>query len=127
MEFFIHFLETLFMIGYTYILLCSNGKYYTGSTNDLVLRMQQHHNGEGAHFTRKFLPVELKFVEIFERIDYAFNREKQIQGWRRAKKEALINGNENMLPELSKSYQSILIEMGLLSTDNPFDENWERI
>ena len=92
------------MKGYTYILLCSNNKYYTGSTKDLERRIAQHQAGEGANFTRKNLPVELVYFEDFQRIDQAFYREKQIQGWSQKKKEALINGEHNKLPELSKNY-----------------------
>ena len=85
-----------------YILLCSNGQYYTGSTNNLERRLTEHQNGEGANFTRKHLPVELVYFEEFQRIDKAFYREKQIQGWSRKKKEALINGQTNELPKLAK-------------------------
>ncbi len=80
------------MKGYMYILKCSDGSYYTGSTIDLDLRLQQHQNGEGANYTKKRLPVELVYYEEYQRIDEAFNREKQVQGWSRKKKEALING-----------------------------------
>lgn len=41
-----------------YILECSDGSYYTGSTIDLEYRLQQHHNGEGANHTKKRLPVK---------------------------------------------------------------------
>jgi putative endonuclease len=92
------------MKGYMYILLCSNGNYYTGSTTDLERRLKQHQNGEGANFTRKHLPVKLVYFEEFDRIDDAFYREKQVQGWSRKKKEALINGEHEKLPELSKNY-----------------------
>ncbi|MCF6183386.1 MAG: GIY-YIG nuclease family protein [Bacteroidales bacterium] len=92
------------MKGYTYILKCANGKYYTGSTTDLERRLAQHQAGEGANFTRKNLPVELVYYEEYQRIDQAFYREKQIQGWSRQKKEALINGEHEKLPELSKNY-----------------------
>lgn len=87
---------------YMYILLCSNGHYYTGSTNDLERRLIEHQNGEGANFTRKHLPVELVYYEEFDRIDDAFYREKQVQGWSRKKKEALIKGENNTLHELSE-------------------------
>ena len=90
------------MKGYMYILLCSNGQYYTGSTNNLERRLTEHQNGEGANFTRKHLPVELLYFEEFQRIDKAFYREKQVQGWSRKKKEALINGQTNELPKLAK-------------------------
>ena len=90
------------MKGYTYILKCSNDKYYTGSTIDLQRRFAQHQAGEGANFTRKNLPVELVYFEEFPRIDQAFYREKQIQGWNREKKEALINGTPEKLYELAE-------------------------
>lgn len=93
------------MPGYTYILECSDGSFYTGSTKDIALRLEQHHKGKGANHTKKHLPVKLVYVEIFDRIDQAFYREKQIQGWRKDKKIALINGQQNQLPELSKAYR----------------------
>lgn len=89
------------MVGYMYILECADGSYYTGSTNDLERRLQQHQNGEGANHTRKRLPVKLIYYEVYSRIDHAFYREKQVQGWSRKKKEALINGDENLLHELA--------------------------
>lgn len=88
--------------GYMYILECSNGSYYTGSTIDLALRLQEHQNGEGANFTKKHLPVKLVYFEEFMRIDEAFYREKQVQGWSRKKKEALVNGFLNTLHELAE-------------------------
>ena len=78
------------MKGYVYILECADGSYYTGSTKDLDVRLQQHSNGEGSNYTSKRLPVKLVYYEEFERIDEAFFREKQIQGWCRNKKTALI-------------------------------------
>ena len=90
--------------GYMYILLCANDQYYTGSTTDLEIRLAQHKSGQGANFTRKHLPVELVYFEKFSRIDEAFYREKQVQGWCRKKKEALINGESYVLPKLSRNY-----------------------
>ena len=86
-----------------YILKCANDMFYTGSTKNLERRLKQHQCGEGANFTKKHLPVELVYSEIFERIDWAFYREKQIQGWSHKKKEALINGDLEKLKELSRS------------------------
>lgn len=85
-----------------YILLCGNGTYYTGSTIDLERRLKQHQNGEGANHTKKHQPVELVYFEEFSRIDKAFYREKQVQGWTRDKKEALINNMPDALHELAK-------------------------
>jgi putative endonuclease len=93
------------MKGFMYILLCSDGSYYTGSTIDLEKRIDDHQNGNGANHTKKRLPIELVYFEEFERIDLDFNREKQVQKWSRIKKEALIENNKNMLPELSIAYR----------------------
>ncbi|WP_206541007.1 GIY-YIG nuclease family protein [Chryseobacterium angstadtii] len=87
--------------GWMYILLCSDGSYYTGSTNDLERRIEQHQAGNGSNHTKKRLPVKLIYFEEYDRIDLAFYREKQIQGWSRKKKEALINGEPELLPELA--------------------------
>ena len=92
------------MKSYMYILLCGDGSYYTGSTTNLEVRLAQHENGEGANHTHKHLPVKLVYLEEFSRIEDAFYREKQIQGWSRNKKEALIKGDKNKLKELSKNY-----------------------
>ncbi len=81
------------MKGYMYILLCANGNYYTGSTIDLERRLREHQSGQGAIYTRMNLPVELVYYEEYDRIDTAFYREKQVQGWSKKKKEALINGD----------------------------------
>ncbi|MEP6795783.1 MAG: GIY-YIG nuclease family protein [Saprospiraceae bacterium] len=90
------------MEGYVYILECSNGQYYTGSTINLAQRFVLHQTGEGPNFTWKHLPVKLIYVEIFDNISIAFNREKQIQGWSRKKKEALMTGNFKALHRLSE-------------------------
>lgn len=80
------------MLSYLYILECSDGSYYTGSTKYLDKRIEEHQDGKGANHTKKRLPVKLVYVEEYQRIDTAFYREKQIQGWKREKKEALIEG-----------------------------------
>lgn len=91
--------------GWMYILLCSDDSYYTGSTIDLEKRIQQHQLGEGANYTKKRLPVKLIYFEEYDRIDLAFYREKQVQGWSRKKKEALINGEFELLPKLAIAYR----------------------
>ena len=86
-----------------YILRCSDGSYYTGSTRDLEGRLYEHQNGLGTVFTKKRLPIKLVYCEEFERIDDAFYREKQVQGWSRAKKEVLIQGQYDLVPKLAKT------------------------
>lgn len=94
--------------GWMYILLCSDGSYYTGSTNNLERRILQHQKGEGSNHTKKRLPVRLIYFEEYERIDLAFYREKQVQGWNRKKKEALINGSPELLPQLAIAYRDMV-------------------
>jgi putative endonuclease len=86
-----------------YILKCANNTYYTGSTKDLERRIEQHQTGFGANYTKKHLPVELVYFEKFDRIDFAFIREKQVQNWSRKKKEALIKGEYELLKKFSSS------------------------
>lgn len=93
------------MNGYMYILECSDGSYYTGSTKNIERRLKQHQNGKGANHTKKRLPVKLLYYEHYNRIDTAFYREKQVQGWSRAKKEALMRGELETLPGLSMAYR----------------------
>jgi len=106
--------------GYMYILQCSDGSFYTGSTKELTLRIEQHKNGEGANYTANNLPVKLVYYEPFSRIDDAFAREKQIQKWSRAKKIALIKGDIEKLKQLSKSKsvpeQSLSLSKGVEGT-----------
>jgi putative endonuclease len=85
-----------------YILECVDGSYYTGSTTDLRRRLKQHQEGCGAKHTAKRLPVKLVYYEFFERVEDAFYREKQVQGWSRKKKEALMASDTNLLHELAE-------------------------
>ena len=90
------------MKAYTYILRCCDDSYYTGSTNNLEFRLYQLGNGEGAKHTSKRLPVKLAYFEEHSRVDEAYYREKQIQKWSRAKKEALIEGFSGKLEVLAE-------------------------
>ncbi len=90
-------------MAYRYILRCSDGSYYIGSTKNLEQRLWQHQNGQGANYTKLRLPVKLICVEYYERVEEAFAREKQIQKWSRKKKEALIKGDFAKLHSLSLS------------------------
>ena len=76
-----------------YLLRCGDGTTYVGSTWDLERRLSEQQEGEGGAYTSKRLPVELAYYEEFSRIDEAWAREKQVQGWSRAKREALIAGD----------------------------------
>ena len=87
---------------YVYILCCADNSYYVGSTRNLDRRLSEHSTGFGASYTRSRLPVELVFAEEYPRVDEAYEREKQIQGWSRKKREALIRMHAEELPGLSR-------------------------
>jgi putative endonuclease len=87
---------------FVYILKCSDGSYYTGVTNDVELRLSQHQSGKFPEsYTHKRRPVELVFFCEFNDITQAISFEKQVKGWSRKKKEAIINDNWEKLKELS--------------------------
>lgn len=90
---------------YIYILQCSDGSYYTGVTNNVERRCYEHREGlvEGC-YTHNKRPVTLRYVEEFTDIREAISREKQIKGWTRKKKEALIDRDFKRLVELSKPF-----------------------
>jgi putative endonuclease len=89
---------------FVYILLCNDNSYYTGITNDLERRMFEHENGtDPASYISKRRPVKLVFYENFPDPVQAISFEKQVKGWSRAKKAAIINGNWDLLPELSRN------------------------
>ena len=89
---------------YVYILQCSDGSYYVGVTNDIEHRVWQHNEGHDSNaytFTRR--PVELKYQQHFQQIEEAIKWEKQLKGWSRKKKEALIMNNWEEVKRLAKS------------------------
>ncbi len=91
---------------FVYIVKCSDGLYYTGVTNDISRRIQEHNSDLNTKsFTFRRRPVDLVFYETFNDPYSAFRLEKQIKGWSRRKKEALINRDWDKLVELSKNYQ----------------------
>ncbi|WP_206446436.1 GIY-YIG nuclease family protein [Agrococcus sp. KRD186] len=87
---------------WVYILRCRDGSTYVGSTRDIDRRLDQHQRGQGAAYTRRRLPVELAFAHFDESVAAAFALEKQIQGWSRAKREALIRGDFQAIARAAK-------------------------
>jgi len=93
------------MRSWVYILKCADGSYYVGKTDaSFEQRVAQHNGGFGGVFTKSRRPVSLMWAEGFSRYDDACAVERQIKGWRREKKEALIAGQTDRLPALAKSY-----------------------
>lgn len=80
------------MAFWTYILHCNAGIFYTGHTDNLERRIAQHRRGEVNGFTKSYLPVELVWSEEFRSREEALTSERQIKGWSRKKKLALIQG-----------------------------------
>ena len=89
--------------SFVYILKCSDGTYYTGVTSNLSKRIVEHELGSNLDsYTSSRRPVELVFYAEFTDINIAIEKENQIKKWSKAKKEALINGDFESLPNLSK-------------------------
>jgi len=92
---------------YVYILQCADGSYYTGVTNDVDRRVNEHNEGSNKKaysYTRR--PVVLLYQEYFTDVNEAIDFEKQIKGWSRAKKEALMRGDWDEIVHLSNKKKS---------------------
>ena len=88
---------------YVYILRCTDNSYYTGVTNDLETRFLYHQMGYDPNaYTYNRRPVEIVYYTEFDDINQAIAFEKQLKGWSRKKKEAVINDEWEKLPNLSK-------------------------
>ncbi|GJQ24574.1 MAG TPA: GIY-YIG nuclease family protein [Candidatus Brocadia sapporoensis] len=102
-----HALKNKMKSYYIYILQCSDGSYYTGVTNNVERRFYEHQEGliDGC-YTHNKRPLKLMYVKEFSDVREAIAREKQVKGWSRKKKEALIRGDFEKLIELAKKHPS---------------------
>lgn len=82
---------------FVYIVECKDGSYHTGVTSELEKRINEHNSGPFKGYTSFRLPVKLVYSNRFININDAINAEKQIKGWSRAKNEALIIGDYDLL------------------------------
>jgi predicted GIY-YIG superfamily endonuclease len=88
---------------FVYLLRCADGSYYAGHTEDLERRLGEHDLGSfESSYKRKRKPLELVWCADFSTRDEALAYERRIKGWRRAKKEALIAGDWELLRQLAK-------------------------
>ena len=94
------------MSFWAYMLHCNAGRFYVGHTDDIQRRIAQHERGVIPGFTRNFLPVKLVWSQDFTTREQAKAAEKQIKGWRREKKLALIRGDWDAISRLAKSSPS---------------------
>ena len=92
------------MGAFVYMLRCVDGSFYVGSATgeDLTSRVAQHQAGTFEGYTSLRRPVELVWSQYFDRITDAIAGERQIKGWSRAKKQALISGDWGSLQKLAK-------------------------
>ena len=81
------------MAFWVYILRCADGSYYVGHTDDLAARIAMHDSGELGGYTSSRRPLELVFCDDFPTREQALAGERQIKGWSRRKKQALIAGD----------------------------------
>ena len=89
------------MAAWAYMLQCADGSYYVGCTTDLDGRLG--HNIAGTHggYTATRRPVKMVWADEFQTIHDAIGAERRIKGWSRAKKEALIRGDWEMIQRLA--------------------------
>ncbi|MGQ0523844.1 MAG: GIY-YIG nuclease family protein [Betaproteobacteria bacterium] len=78
---------------WVYMLRCSDGSFYTGHTDNLDLRIAQHQTGETGGYTASRRPVELVFAQECATREEALAAERQLKGWSRAKKQAMLRGD----------------------------------
>jgi len=91
------------MSAYLYILRCADGSYYVGTTvNSIERRIAEHQAGTYGGYTSLRRPLTLVYHQRFPRLDDAAAAERQVKGWRRDKKEALIHGDYALLPDLAR-------------------------
>ena len=89
--------------AWLYILRCADGSYYVGTTRaTLELRISEHNSGHFGGYTAKRLPVTLVYSQWFDQNTDAVAAERQVKGWSRAKKEALMRGEFEALKVLAK-------------------------
>ncbi len=90
-------------IYYVYIVKFADNTYYTGFTSNLENRIEQHQQGKYKDsYTFKRKPIEIVFYCEFSNVEMAIETEKQLKKWSRIKKEALIKGEHEKLPNLAK-------------------------
>ena len=87
-------------LWYVYILECEEKSLYTGITDNLERRFEEHRNGKGGKFTHSFKVNNLLYSEKYWSKSDALKREAQIKGWTRKKKLALIAGDKVLLKKL---------------------------
>jgi putative endonuclease len=87
---------------WVYILRCADASYYTGHTDNLEQRLTQHQMGEADGYTTTRRPIELIFTQQFATREEALDAERQIKGWSRKKKEAMMREDWEQVGKLAR-------------------------
>ncbi|WP_430416027.1 GIY-YIG nuclease family protein [Parasphingorhabdus sp.] len=91
------------MTFWTYMLRCADGHYYVGHSDNLEARIAAHQSGSIIGYTQSRRPIGLVWSETFGSREEAIAAESQVKGWSRAKKQALIAGDWDLISELAHS------------------------
>jgi len=110
-------------MAFVYMLKCSDGSYYVGSTRtELEKRFAEHHTGKFSGYTAARRPLELVWSQEFAAITDAVAAERQIKGWSRAKKKALVDSDFTRLRSLAKRRKTRLPSFEMQALPAPQDE-----
>lgn len=110
------------MSFYTYMLLCTDGSFYVGQTDDLDHRVAEHQSGTIEGYTHSRRPVQLVWSESFDIRDDALTVERKLKGWSKAKKRALVDGDWDKISILAKRRTPILRDAASTSSAAPQDK-----
>ena len=109
---------------HAYLLRCSDGSFYAGHTDQLELRIAQHHSGEIPGYTHQRRPLTLEWTAEFSTREEALAAERQIKGWSRAKKEALIRGDWTAISLLARRSPILRDEASTRSASPQDERRW---
>ena len=109
----------MFKCAWVYILRCCDGSYYVGCTTTIEKRLKEHELGIFAGYTSMRRPVKLVWCSDFPDIFQAIAVGRQIKGWTRRKKEALIRGDFDLLHELAECKNATHFSNGPTGSDKP--------
>jgi len=95
------FFQFILISWFGYILECNDGSYYVGHTDNIEKRISEHEQGKISSYTKTRLPVKSVYIQDFMTRDEAINAERQVKGWSRKKKIALINNDWEEIKRLA--------------------------
>jgi predicted GIY-YIG superfamily endonuclease len=112
---------------WVYLLRCIDGSYYTGHTDNLSKRISEHQSGRLPGYTSTRLPIELAFQQSFPTREEALRAERQVKGWSRKKKEAMIRGDWAEVSRLSRGGKRSSTSSERTAKDQPEEKNTNQL